>query len=394
MTIADRWLLPDGIEEVLPPEARKVEYMRRELLDLYASWGYELVIPPHMEFLESLVTGSGSDLDLMTFKVTDQLSGRTLGLRADTTPAVARIDAHNLRRDCPTRLCYSGSVFHTRPASLTASRSPIQMGAELYGHAGPESDYEVISLMLETLLRAGISQPSLDLGHVDIFRQLVVAAGLGKESETVLFDALQRKAVDEIETLIDANVSDAGIATLFKALPQLNGDISVLARARKLLATAPAAVLDAVDKLESLAQRVQKDYPHTSLYFDLGELRGYHYHTGVVFAAYVAGEGQAVAKGGRYDGIGEDFGRSRPATGFSADLKVLLRLGNPDLPEQAGSILAPPDADPAVVRQLRASGERVINRLFDRPDAASRLGCDRELKKVNGSWQVIAAPVE
>ena len=177
MTIADRWLLPDGIEQVLPPEAWKVEHMRRDVLDLYASWGYELVIPPHIEFLESLSTGSGSDLDLMTFKVTDQLSGRTLGLRADTTPAVARIDAHTLRRDCPVRLCYAGSVFHTRPATLAASRTPIQLGAELYGHSGLESDLEVISLMLETLALAGICQPSVDLGHVDIFRQLVSAAG-------------------------------------------------------------------------------------------------------------------------------------------------------------------------------------------------------------------------
>ena len=392
MTIANRWLLPDGIEEVLPPEAWKVEHMRREVLDLYASWGYELVIPPHIEFLESLAAGSGSDLDLMTFKVTDQLSGRTLGLRADTTPAVARIDAHTLRRDCPVRLCYAGSVFHTKPATLTASRTPIQMGAELYGHAGEESDLEVISLMLETLALAGICQPSIDLGHVDIFRQLVQTAGLDSASEERLFDALQRKSHGEMRDVINSQVSDVTIGDMLMALPELCGGLETLDKARKALAKAPVKVLEALNALSSLAQRVQSAYPAVALYFDLGELRGYNYHTGVVFAAYLPGEGQAVAKGGRYDGIGEAFGRSRPATGFSADLKVLLRLGALEEPERPGFILAPPEVDPDMIRKLRSQGERVINRLFDRSDAAIQLGCDRELKNVNGTWQVV--PVE
>ena len=389
MTIADSWLLPDGIEEVLPPEAWKAEQMRRDMLDLYESWGYELVIPPHIEFLESLAAGAGSDLDLMTFKVTDQISGRTLGLRADTTPAVARIDAHTLRRDCPVRLCYAGSVFHTRSATLAASRSPIQLGAELYGHSGLESDLEVISLMLETLAMAGICQPSVDLGHVDIFRQLIQDAGVNGTSEELLFDALQRKAVDEMHEIINSQVGNPDVANMLMALPELCGDARVLDKARGLFAQASPNVLRAVDTLYDLASRVQEAYPSASLYFDLGELRGYKYHTGVVFAAYVSGEGQAVAKGGRYDGIGAAFGRARPATGFSADLKVLLRLGTLEETQRSGLILAPPEADPAVVRQLRSQGERVINRLFDRPDAASRLGCDRELKNVNGNWQVV-----
>ena len=391
MTIADRWLLPDGIEEVLPPEAWQVEHMRREILDLYASWGYELVIPPHLEFLESLSAGAGNDLDLMTFKFTDQLSGRTLGLRADTTPAVARIDAHTLRRDCPVRLCYAGSVFHTRPASLTASRSPIQIGAELYGHAGLESDLEVITLMLETLAMTGITQPHMDLGHVDIFRTLVAAAQLDADIEAALFDALQRKAADEVTQLINLHVQDSAISSMLQALPNLSGDIDVFDKARKVLAKAPVAVSEAIDQLTKLATRISKLYPATTLYFDLGELRGYNYHTGVVFAAYVPGEGQAVAKGGRYDGVGEAFGRARPATGFSTDLKVLLRLGDLGFSGRKGAILAPPDADQMLVRQLRGQGERVINRLFDRPDAASRQGCDRELKEVDGSWQVVPA---
>ncbi|MCL6271982.1 ATP phosphoribosyltransferase regulatory subunit [Sansalvadorimonas sp. 2012CJ34-2] len=389
MTIADRWLLPDGIDEVLPPEAWQVEHMRREILDLYASWGYELVIPPHLEFLESLSAGAGSDLDLMTFKFTDQLSGRTLGLRADTTPAVARIDAHTLRRDCPVRLCYAGTVFHTKPASLTASRTPIQVGAELYGHSGLESDLEVISLMLESMAITGITQPHMDLGHVDIFRSLTDAAGLDAEAESVLFNSLQRKAVDEVNVCVDKHVNDAAMADMLKALPRLSGDVSVLDIARNVLSAAPAAVAEAIDQLAELAKRITALYPATTLYFDLGELRGYHYHTGIIFAAYMPGEGQAVAKGGRYDGVGEAFGRSRPATGFSADLKVLLRLGALGISERKRAILAPPDADPVLIRQLRGQGERVINRLFDRPDAASRQGCDRELKEVDGSWQVV-----
>ncbi|WP_281645809.1 ATP phosphoribosyltransferase regulatory subunit [Parendozoicomonas sp. Alg238-R29] len=389
MTIADRWLLPDGIEEVLPPEARKVEHIRREVLDLYASWGYDLVIPPHIEFLESLTAGSGSDLELMTFKVTDQLSGRTLGLRADTTPAVARMDAHTLRQDGPVRLCYAGSVFHTRPATLTASRTPIQLGAELYGHFGLESDLEVISLMLETLALSGICQPSVDLGHVGIFRQLVKMAGISSEGEAKLFDALQRKDIGEMQALITGiTVPEAG--RMLMALPELCGDISVLDIARKELAQAPAEVLEAINSLAALAERVSALYPAISLYFDLGELRGYNYHTDVVFAAYVPGEGQAVAKGGRYDGIGAAFGRSRPATGFSADLKVLLRLGSYEEPERTGAILAPLDVDPEIVRQLRAQGERVINQLSDNTDGESRK-YRRILKHVDGNWQVISA---
>ncbi|MTI13856.1 ATP phosphoribosyltransferase regulatory subunit [Sansalvadorimonas verongulae] len=388
MTIADRWLLPDGIEEVLPPEAWKVEHLRRDMLDLYASWGYELVIPPHIEFLESLAAGSGSDLDLMTFKVTDQLSGRTLGLRADTTPAVARMDAHTLRQDGPVRLCYAGSVFHTRPATLTASRTPIQMGAELYGHSGIASDLEVISLMLETLALSGICQPSVDLGHVDIFRQLVNMAGLNQETEKDLFDALQRKDLGVMEALI-AGASNKDAAAMLMALPELCGDLSVLEKARTVLAQAPAAVQNAINVLEELARDVKARYPAIALYFDLGELRGYNYHTGVVFAAYVPGEGQAVAKGGRYDGVGEAFGRARPATGFSADLKVLLRLGSFDKPSEEagakGAILAPADSSPDIVRQLRAQGERVIHQLSDETE-----GFDRVLKNVSGNWKVVS----
>ena len=355
MTVADRWLLPDGIEEILPPRARKAEALRREMLDLFDRWGYELVIPPHLEFMESLTAGLGHDLELQTFKVTDQLTGRMMGLRADTTPAAARIDAHTMVGEGPVRLCYAGSVFHARPASLGASRSPIQLGAELYGHSGVESDIEVISLMLETLAAVGIHSASLDLGHVQIYRTLAAHAGLQDGQEQELFDALQRKAASEVAQLLEFWQVDEPIADMLKALTALSGDLDVIGRARDLLGGAPEAVFQALDQLENIAQKLTVLYPQINLYFDMGELRGYNYHTGVVFAAYLDGQGQAIAKGGRYDGIGRVFGRARPATGFSTDLKILLDL-KPASREERKTIYAPVEADPAIVQALRRHG--------------------------------------
>ena len=388
MTIADRWLLPDGIEEVLPPQAWQVETMRRTLLDLYASWGYELVIPPHIEFLESLSAGAGNDLELQTFKITDQLTGRMMGLRADTTPAVARMDAHTLNRTAPARLCYAGSVFHTRPASLAASRTPIQVGVELYGHAGVASDIEVISLMLETLAAVGIDNPHVDLGHVDIFRQLTSAASLNSVQEAELFDALQRKANPEIQKYLADWAVAPSIGRMLTELSRLSGGREILGDARTMMADAPASVIEAIDTLEMIADHLSEGYPQVELYFDLSELRGYNYHTGVVFSAYLPEEGQAIAKGGRYDGIGEVFGRARPATGFSTDLKALMRLGNGE-PEAVRGILAPVDADKTVVRHLREQGEKVIYSLPGQTESARDIGCDRELKLTDGSWQVV-----
>ncbi|MGI9273595.1 MAG: ATP phosphoribosyltransferase regulatory subunit [Endozoicomonas sp.] len=385
MTVADRWLLPDGIEEILPPRARKAEALRREMLDLFDRWGYELVIPPHLEFMESLTAGLGRDLELQTFKVTDQLTGRMMGLRADTTPAAARIDAHTMVGEGPVRLCYAGSVFHARPAFLGASRSPIQLGAELYGHSGIESDIEVISLMLETLAAVDIHSASLDLGHVQIYRTLAVYAGLGESQEQELFDALQRKAVSEVGQLLDFWQVDETIAEMLKALTSLSGDIEVIGRARDLLAGAPEAVFQALNQLESIAQKLAAMYPQVNLYFDMGELRGYNYHTGVVFAAYLAGQGQAIAKGGRYDGIGRAFGRARPATGFSTDLKILLDL-KPVSREERKTIYAQVDADPAVVQALRRQGERVVCQLPGQETDAAGMGCDRQLVCRDGEW--------
>jgi len=390
MTIADRWLLPDGVEELLPAQAERAEQLRRRLLDLFRSWGYRLVMPSLLEFTDSLLVGLGSDVDLLTFKVTDQLSGRTMGIRADITPQVARIDAHSLRQDGPVRLCYAGSVLHTRPKSLMASRSPIQIGVELYGDAGLASDSEVVLLMLQTLNTAGLHDVTLDVGHVGIYRALVQAAVLSAGDEQELFDALQRKAGAEIAAVLQRAVRDERVRGWLLALSQLQGDLSVLAKARAILAGAPAEVHAALDELVAVAAIVQARLPAIRLYFDLSELRGYHYHTGLVFAALVPGWGQAVANGGRYDHVGEVFGRARPATGFSTDLKALIALAGNAEQDAPGAIAAPCDDDPElwrVMQALRAAGEQVIAALPQQPAPEN---CDRQLVLRDGRWQVVA----
>lgn len=390
MATVDRWLLPDGIEEILPPEAARIEAARRRVLDLFQCWGYELVVTPHIEYLESLLTGAGQDLDLRTFKVIDPQSGRQMGFRADITPQVARIDAHTLRREGPSRLCYAGSVLHAKPRALSTSRSPIQLGAELYGDASCASDLEVISLMLETLELSGISDLHMDLGHVGIFRALAGAAKLSAPVEQQLFDALQRKATDEVGVLTEALEPNA--RDMLRALVELSGDVGVLARARARLAAAPQVVHAALDALQSIADALTARFPGLPLYFDLGELRGYHYHTGMVFAAFLPGMGQSIAQGGRYDDIGADFGRARPATGFSTDLRSLIALGDAAPVAQASTIWAPDVADAALyqeLRRLRGAGERVLQALPGQSlDAARAAGCDRYLQQVAGAWQV------
>lgn len=373
MTIADRWLLPDGVEELLPEQAGQVESLRRKLLDLYQSWGYLLVIPPLIEYTESLLVGLGHDVDIQTFKVVDQLSGRMMGIRADITPQTARMDAHSLRGDGPSRLCYAGSVLHTKPKSLMASRSPIQIGAELYGDGSLNSDIEVISLMLETLTVSGIDQITLDLGHVGIYRALIEQSELTADAEEKLFSALQRKSSGDIESAIQEGISDSKLADMMRALSTLNGDRSILDKAKVLLGAAPAQVLSVIDDLSLVADQITSRMPSVNIYFDLTELRGYHYHTGLVFSALAPGHGQAIANGGRYDDIGEVFGRARPATGFNTDLKALLGyLPKNSSDESVYSILAPDsyglsDSDSLslwqTTQQLRANGECVINAL-------------------------------
>ncbi len=387
---SNRWLLPEGIEEVLPQQARWLEGMRRRLLDLFAAWGYELVMPPFIEYLESLLIGTGHDLDLQTFKLTDQLSGRMLGIRADMTPQVARIDAHHLKRDVPTRLCYLGTVLHTRPDGFAGSRCLLQVGAELYGDASCESDVEILRLLLETMEAAGIEEPCLDLGHVGIYRGLLQQAGLDAEQEAELFDVLQRKAKAELVEKLAAWSLDNKISSMLTALVDLHGGEEVLETARTSLQDAAAGVHSSLENISRIAKLIKQHVPQINLHFDLAELRGYNYHTGVVFAVYVSGRGQAIAQGGRYDGIGQAFGHARPATGFSTDLHTLAALTSQDLNRRQG-IFAPADDDPdllALIARLRDEGECVITQLPEQQGGAVEMGCDRQLVKTSGGWKV------
>jgi len=395
MTRADRWLLPEGVEEVLPPQALKLETLRRDILDLYQSWGYELVITPLIEYLDSLLVGSSHDLDLHTFKITDQLSGRMMGIRADMTPQVARIDARNLHRDGPVRLCYADNVLHTRPQGLLTSRVPIRIGAELFGHAGVACDIELIVLMAETLRLAGIAPVHIVLGHVGIYRSLINAAGLSAEAESELFDAVQRKAFAETDVWLKNNIADDALSAMLKTLSRLSGDRAVLNQAETAFATAPAPVRQALADLRQISDAVTARINYVSLGFDLSELRGYQYHTGIVFAAYTPSHGRAIAKGGRYNDIGKVFGRARPASGFDADLKILAGLSaRPD--KVRNVILAPDKTDAALqalVKRLRSDGETVVTHLGDiEPDEVlmRELSCSRSIVYMATSgWQVV-----
>lgn len=376
------WLLPEHIADVLPPEAVQIERLRRTLLDLFCRHGYELVMPPLLEHLDSLLTGSGHDLKLRTFKLVDQLSGRTLGVRADITPQVARIDAHLLNRRGVTRLCYCGSVLHTLPASLTASREPIQIGAELYGYAGLPADREVIRLMADALVRAGVSAARIDLGHVGVFRALVGAAGLDCDLETHLLQLLRAKDAAGLRERCRA-LAEPFRSSLI-ALPDLYGGSETLDAAVRSLPDLPA-VSSALKALREL----EESLPDLPLSFDLADLRGYHYHNGVVFAAYHAGLSSALALGGRYDGVGKAFGRDRPATGFSVDLREMAKLlARGPAP---GAILAPCAANDKVladvIAALRDQGEIVVELLPGETIREWQPG-DRHLVQHDGHWRI------
>ena len=383
-----RWLLPEGIEELLPAEARTVERMRRDLLDLCARWGYELVMPPLVEFTESLLIGLGPDLDLQTFKLTDQISGRSLGLRPDITPQVARIDAHSLRREGPSRLCYAGSVLHTRARSPHASRSPIQVGAELYGDASLAADIEVVSLMLEMLRVAGVANLTLDLGHVGIFRSLMDHLALPEGVAEELFDALQHKSEPSIRALLAGAGLAPGHAAVLGRLAGLNGGREVLAEASAMFPDGPPGIGSALRALSEVADAVEQRAPGVTLHFDLCELHGYHYHTGLVFAAYAPGQGEALANGGRYDDIGQVFGRARPATGFNTDLKALLRLARARAPQGQAVVFVPHTLAAQAwdeIRRLRDKGECVLVGL---PGETPSSRCDRELRPAGNGWEL------
>jgi len=390
----DPWLLPDGVEEVLPDDAKHLETLRRRLLDVFQCWGYEKVIPPFIDYLDSLLTGSGHDLNLQTFKLTDQLSGEVLGIRADMTPQVARIDAHTLSHQQPSRLCYVGTTLHTRGSALDKTRIPMQIGAELFGHAGIESDTEVVLLMLETLAMAGLKNVHLDLGHVGIYRGLVAQAALTTAQELELFEVLQRKANCELQDLLEKYAVADELRAIFLSLPKLNGEQSILTDAQTLFVAADESVKVALAQLQELADILHTYFPELTISFDLAELRGYHYHTGMVFSAFVPQVGKEIARGGRYDNIGQLFGCARPATGFSADLKVLAALTKNDMEsDRVVKILAPyiqgDNALDAKVRDLRASGHIVIKALSEQTADNQQLGCNQTLEKIDKNWVLV-----
>ena len=378
------WLLPEYLEDILPPEAQRIEHSRRALLDLFHGHGYELVMPPLLEYVESLLTGTGRDMDLATFKLVDQLSGRQIGIRADITPQVARIDAHLLNRKGVTRLCYAGNVLHTLPAGIAQSREPLKIGAELYGHAGIESDIEIQRLMLEALRLSGVEGVTLDLGHVGIFRALAKQAAVSLEQEGEMFRALLAKDVPLLRELTQKLATASRDA--LRLLPELYGDVKVLEAAQKKLPALPE-ITSALHDLKSLAQKLAGSVDHIS--FDLAELRGYHYHSGVVFAAYAPGYADAIARGGRYDQVGKAFGRSRPATGFDMDLRELARQYPAKITLRG--ILAPHTDDVKlfnIINELRNKGEIVKIELPGSQQHRAELDCNREIAQVNGAWQV------
>jgi ATP phosphoribosyltransferase regulatory subunit len=373
------WLLPESLADALPQEAMQIERLRRQLLDVFFAHGYEFVMPPLVEYLDSLLTGAGQDLKLRTFKIVDQISGRTMGVRADTTPQVARIDAHLLNRAGVTRLCYCDSVLHAMPATMTASREPIQLGAELFGYEGIEADIEIVKLMAAVLSAAGAPSYRIDLGHVGLFRGIAEAAKLSADDTETLFALLQAKDAPSLRDF-SARLPEHLQAGLL-ALPTLYGGAEVLPRARAVLPALPW-IGEALDILA----HVHDALDGLPISFDLADLRGYHYHNGLVFGAYATGAAGAIALGGRYDGIGEAFGRARPATGFSLDLRELVRLLPGVSPK--GAIVAPAGIDDSLtarISALREKGEVVVQRL---PGEAANEDpfCDRTLVRREGDW--------
>lgn len=385
------WLLPEYIEDVLPAEALRIEKLRRRLLNLFSSHGYLYVIPPMLEYLESLITGTGHDLDIATFKVVDQLTGRLMGVRADMTPQTARIDAHMLNNQGVSRLCYAGSVLRTKPDGLAQTREPLQVGAELYGHAGVESDIEIQRLMIKALQTTGIEDLHIDFSHVGIFGSLVKENKLSAALEHSLYAALQSKDKSSISEL--AKGLDLATHNALISLTDLNGDVGVLAHAHKVLPVTPV-IKQALQDLCKVSERLAD--MGIKVGFDLSELRGYHYHSGIVFAAYAHGNSGPLALGGRYDEVGSAFGRARSATGFSLDLRgIVLALPPAILPK---AILAPAASENGLyeldlitkIEALRNDGEIVIQELLGHEAHREELNCDRKLEHYNSGWHVVS----
>ena len=383
------WVLPDHLADVLPYEARQIEELRRVLLDSARTFGYELVMPPMLEHLESLLSGTGESMDLRTFKLVDQRSGRQLGLRADTTPQVARIDAHLLNRQGPTRLCYCGPVVQTQPSHANASREPLQFGAELYGHQGQEADLEILELVLTVLKRVGINNFVLDLSDVRVVAALLTDARIDANQTHAIHQALARKDVVSLATLTAGMPQPSRDA--LRLIPDMFGDLSVIETARAVLPQSPM-LTQALDELAQLGQQMAR-LGHTAVSVDLADLRGYAYYTGLRFSVYgTAPRSQQqleLVRGGRYDEVGAVFGRRRPAVGFSVDVKELAAMSaTPDLHR---AIRAPWGDAPGLreaVADLRAKGDAVVSLLPGHENEVNEFDCDRELVWVEGTWQV------
>lgn len=379
------WLLPEYIEDVLPAEAARIETLRRRLLDLFKVHGYQYVIPPMLEYMESLITGVGHDLDLATFKVVDQLTGRLMGVRADMTPQAARIDAHLLNHQGITRLCYAGSVLRTKPDGLAQTREPLQLGAELYGHAGIASDIEIQRLLIKALHAIGIEQVHLDFSHVNVFGSLIESSQINAQLEQELYAALKSKDQSSVAAL--TNSLDKATREALLHLTELNGDKTILAKAAKVL-PATTAIQAALDNLAQVADGLGD--LGVSVSFDLSELRGYHYHSGIVFAAYAQGYKGPLALGGRYDEVGQAFGRARPATGFSLDLRGVVTALPTAQVEMA--IFAPAITDSSLAAKieiLRAEGHVVVQELPGIESNLVELNCNKKLEHYNSGWHVV-----
>ena len=382
--MSSAWLLPEHIADVLPAEARRIEELRRILLDMARGYGFELVMPPLLEHLDSLLTGTGRELDLRTFKLVDQLSGRTLGVRADSTPQVARIDAHLLNREGVTRLSYCGPVLHTRPQAAHATREPLQLGAEIYGHAGLEADLEVQDLALDGLRAAGVRKLVLDLADARILRGLLDGSELASEVRAELHAALAIKDGSALRALVPRLPASSRAGLL--ALPELYGSDEVLQAAHRALPEHPL-IQAALKDLAWLASHVRRAHQDVRIGFDLGDVGGHAYYSGARFAVYAEGASDALLRGGRYDEVGAVFGRNRPAVGFSADLKVLVALSAP--PARSMAIRAPWSEDAELrnaVRELRERGDMVVCILPGHEHEGEEFDCDRELVSIDGRW--------
>jgi len=383
-----QWLLPAGIEDTLPPGVKRLESARSVVLQLFDSWGYDQVIPPLAEFQESLLTGVGEDLEDQTFRLMDPQSGKMLGIRADMTPQAARVAARNFDLSRPVRLCYLGSTLQARPISFHRSRNPLQVGAELFGESGSAGDVEIVRLMVASLQGLGISDFMVALGHVGIFHALAEQAGLAADQQTLYFDILQRKALTEIDAFLgDISMSQQHRAAL-RNLVDLHGPAEVLEQAQRLFSSASDKARIALEELIAISQQLITHLPDLPFYFDLAETRGYQYHTGLVFAAYVNGEGLAIASGGRYDGVARVFGTGTAATGFSADLKNLVELSAADMPADLPLVLAPAQADQRLAEKiaaLRSDGYRVV---YELPTAQDPAGVIARLGLIDGAWQL------